>query len=153
MLTPAKNYLQERVDRRFKDSRDPARELDRLSQEARSAAELLDHSLFIQRFLESSVTALGARGASVQLLSANHTQTFVYGETAPAALRLSIRHAEADIGYLEMAGRRTSRPYTAAELAALQRALDGVATLVSVRAAHLDLDQAAPAPRRRMDSR
>jgi hypothetical protein len=146
MLTPAKNYLQERVDRRFKDSSDPARELEKLSEQARSAAELLDHALFLQRFLESSVTALDARGASVQLWSANHSQTFVYGETAPLAIRLSIRHAETDIGYLELAGRRTARPYTAAELAALQRALDGVAILISVRAAHFDLYQPAPAP-------
>jgi hypothetical protein len=129
LLTPAKNYLQERVDRHFKNNNDSTRELDRLAKEARAAAEIANHGLFVQRFLDSSAKALEARGAAVRL---EDGRTFTYGDqNAEPLLTLPIAWERRELGRLEIAGRANGRPYTPAEREALQRSVEGVACLIA----------------------
>jgi hypothetical protein len=131
MLTPAKNYLQEIVDRHFKEDRDPASRLDRLGKEARAVAEMVEPSLFVQRYLESTVDTLDSLGGSIKL-NGQWKREFTYREIKIAALSLAISRDGQEIGVLQVSRRRSGRPYSPTEIEALRRSVDSVAYLVGL---------------------
>jgi hypothetical protein len=129
-LTPAKNYLQERVDKRFKENSDPARELDDLARQARGLAESMDHNLFLQRYLSRLASSLSATGARLELSTAMGPLSLAQGEAEPSALTLGVPVQGDYAGELHLGPRRGGRPYTQAEIAAVRRSLDALALLV-----------------------
>jgi hypothetical protein len=134
LLTPLKNKLQALVDKHFKENRDPAKELDKLTQQTLTSVEVLDHARLIQRFLASSMQIVGARGACVYLDDGVRSLSISHGDCdAPAALTLPLSYEEHRFGTVEVGPRQSSRPYTPAEQQSLQRAADVVAYLLSLR--------------------
>jgi hypothetical protein len=131
MLTPAKNYLQERVDKHFKESHDPGKALDRLGKEAQTAAEMLDPGLFVQRFVETMTEALQAQGVRLRLADGGE---FTQGDwDGQGPLTVPIRQKGRELGFVEIGPRKGGRPYTGAEVAALRRSLDSLAELLALR--------------------
>jgi two-component system NarL family sensor kinase len=120
MLTPVKNYLQERVDKRFKEPHEPAKELRRLSGQARSVVEVMDSSQFVRRFLESSTQALDAKGAILRVDRGGTPLVYIHGDwQAATALSLPLSHEDTRVGLLAVCERNNGRPYTAEERGAL----------------------------------
>jgi hypothetical protein len=132
LLTPAKNYMQERVDKHFKESRDATRQLGKLGDEARTAAELVDRSLFLQRYLDSAVEALESSGGSLRLNGGRPGMFVSKDVELPAAFALEISHDGRGLGSIQVSQRRNGRPYTQAEIGALRQSLESVAYLVSL---------------------
>lgn len=132
MLTPVKNYLQERVDKRFKDSSDPAKQLQKLSRETRTAVEVLDRQRLLQRFLETSTAIMEAEGGLIRLEDGR--QVFVTGEwRGEADVMCTLLSDGQTLGSLCIARRKGGRPYSQMEEQALQEAADVVAYLISLR--------------------
>jgi hypothetical protein len=129
MLTPVKNYLQTLVDRHFRESRDPAKELRKLSTETRSTLEVLDHDQFARRFLASVAGVLDAPGAALQTPA--QANSIIYGDWSGAAeVTLPLRNEGREIGTLSLAPRSDSRPYTPAEIDALKESAGVMAYLL-----------------------
>jgi hypothetical protein len=135
MLTPVKNYLQERVDRRFKDTHDPAKALHKLVDETRRTVEVLDVSQFIRRFLGSSSEILGARGAALTLADRLGWPRIEHGEwDGPAAVSVPVYGKTGLLGRLDFGPQVSGRPYTAEEEETLSQAADVIAYLLDLAA-------------------
>jgi hypothetical protein len=131
MLTPVKNYLQERVDKRFKEPHDSVKELRRLSGQAQSVVEVMDSPQFIRRFLESSTQVLDAKGAVLRVDRGQTPLVYVHGDwQAATALNLSLAHEDMRVGLLTVCERNNGRPYTAEERGALAESAAIVAHLL-----------------------
>jgi hypothetical protein len=131
MLTPMKNYLQERVDRRFKENGTPARELKKLVSESRPAIEVLDADRFVQRFVEETRSILGALVVEVRLAGRLDVYRAGNGDS-PALLSLGLRHDGLELGEIGIGARGSGQPYTGEELEALQEAADLLAYRLSL---------------------
>jgi hypothetical protein len=139
MLTPVKNYLQERVDKRFKEPHDPAKELRRQSAQARSVVEVMDSSQFVRRFLESSTQVLDAKGAILRVERGETPLVYVHGDWQGAtALNLPLSHEDTHVGLLTVCERNNGRPYTAEERGALAESAAVVANLLYLGSKHND---------------
>jgi hypothetical protein len=131
MLTPVKNHLQERVDKRFKEPDDPAKELRRLTGQARSVVEVMDSSQFVRRFLESSTQVLDAKGAILRVDRGATPLVYVHGDwQGLTALTLPLAHEDSYVGLLTVCERNNGRPYTAEERGALAESAAVVADLL-----------------------
>jgi hypothetical protein len=136
MLTPVKNYLQERVDRRFKDTHDPANELRKLASSTRATVEVFDIERLAQRFLERTVVILEASGAVVRLEPARNGAFIYYGDAAPEpAVTLRLEHEGRDLGTLALGQRTTGRPFSPPEEEALAESAAVLAYLLSLNEA------------------
>jgi hypothetical protein len=139
MLTPVKNYLQERVDKRFKEPHDPAKELRRLTGQARSVVEVIDSSQFMRRFLESSTQVLDAKGAILRVDRGDTPLVYVHGDwQGPTTLALPLSHEDTEVGLLTVCERNNGRPYTTEERGALAESAAVVANLLYLGSKHND---------------
>jgi hypothetical protein len=130
MLTPVKNYLQEHVDKRFKDRHDPAGVLNRLAQETRAAVEVLDPAQLIRRVLDSTVDALDAGGAAVRISEGPRPQFITCGAwDGRAAFTVPLRYEGYDFGFLSVSARSGGQPFSIEEGEALKRLGEVVAYL------------------------
>jgi hypothetical protein len=135
MLTPVKNYLQEHVDRRFKQAADPAGDLQRFAEQTREAVSVLDSDQFVRRFIERTVTIMKASGATVRIEDAGRQRVFSLGELdGRRAMVLTLCHEGTDIGFCYVGYRASGRPYTDDERAALEASMDTLAYIVSLTA-------------------
>jgi hypothetical protein len=134
MLTPVKNYLQEHVDRGFKQAADPARDLHRFAEQTREAVSVLDTDQLVRRFLERTVAIMEASGATVSLGTGAQRRVVSLGEVDGAqAMTLTICHDDGtDIGVCYVGYRASGRPYTQEERAALEESMDVLAYIVEI---------------------
>jgi hypothetical protein len=145
MLTPVKNYLQERVDKRFKEPHDSVKELRRLSGQARSVVEVMDSSHFVRRFLESSTQVLDAKGAVLRVDRGDMPLVYVHSDwQAATAFNLPLTHGDTRVGLLTVCERNNGRPYTSEERGALAESAGVVAHLLYLGAERNDSRASSP---------
>jgi hypothetical protein len=143
VFTPAKTWLQGKVDRRFKPDADPDRRLRAFSQEVAASIYRVDPERLVRRLVAQVRLATRAESVSLVLHVGEATFQERTGEPAAAAaaaalsLPISVRGAS---GELVVGQRPSGRPYAKPELLALAEAAEVVATAIA------DSVDAVPAP-------
>lgn len=120
LFTPLKNSLQSWVDRRFKESYDPARELAKFEKELRMVLQVFDSRQVAQRFLDKAVLAFQADAGSIYVGSnGNRDLVAARGPLGEGSgIAVPIGPPGAPFGELT---RRGDREYSEKNLAALRR--------------------------------
>jgi hypothetical protein len=133
LVTPLKNQFQAVVDRRFKEAPDPARELNRLREQARAYVDVADMDRFLSRYLDELVRTFGARGGSIEVAHMDvDVARRTVGEPEPVALAVDLERQGEPLGTLALAARADARPYTAADSAAVQSYAQTAAQLIAL---------------------
>jgi hypothetical protein len=132
LLTPLKNQFQAVVDRRFKEAPDPAKELNRLRDQARAYAEVADLDQFIEHYLEQLALAFGASGSKLRL-TAGEEYVYASGDE-PLEMRLEapLTRGGRLVGTLGISARPDAHPYSHADDAALQEYAAVAAQVISL---------------------
>jgi hypothetical protein len=133
MLTPVKNYLQEQVDRRFKERRAPAHELEALMRRARDVIDVLDTKAFATRFVETAASAMGADGAKL-ILGVDEGDDSSFGVVSKAAVEIPLLMDGRYAGCLLLGPRSGGRVYTPREKEALEQSAQTVVLLLGLEA-------------------
>jgi hypothetical protein len=132
-LSPIKDYLQGQVNAHFKEGRDAATFIGKLTTETESAVQILDTSAFLKHFLNRIVDILDARGALIRVDGSPLPRVLLAGGWhGEAALEIPLYHHEHPQGSLQIGARSDGRPYDPVEVRALTRAATAVAHLVFI---------------------
>jgi len=86
-LNPIKTRLQAIVDRRFKEVRDPAKELASFLAEVHGSLSRPDRDRTLQRFLEAAVLAFGASAGEIRLRAGERQRSFRTAGLMDAGIR------------------------------------------------------------------
>lgn len=130
VFTPAKTWLQAKVDRRFKPDADPDRRLRAFSQEVATSVYRVDPERLSRRLVAQVRLATRAEFVSLSLHAGEQSILERTGdpaaESAPEVVRLPVAVRGA-AGQLVVGPRPSGRPYGRSELLALSEAAEAVA--------------------------
>jgi hypothetical protein len=99
-FNPVKVQLQGLVDRRFKEVRDPAKELGSFLADVHASLSRPDRDRTLQRFLEAAVTAFGASDGQIRLHAGERERAF--HAAGPSYARSRQNDADPDTGPTEL---------------------------------------------------
>jgi hypothetical protein len=144
-FTPIKNWLQAKVDRRFKETRDTTTELKAFDKQVQSVIEVIDKEQITRRLLEEATLAFGATGGAVYLnqggqLRMAHASD---GWDGNAQLVIPMSSDSEYLGLLQLGARRNGREYGLEDREVLQQTVDRVACAIALQGRTL---AAEPAP-------
>ena len=132
-FTPIKNSLQDRVDRRFKEPRDPLKDLKAFDQQIESMVEVLDSRRTTHRLLDITMSAFKASCGAMYLVRggdmvlANASEDWKEG---CEILRLPLHHEGIQLGVLMLGARSNHKDYSQPEYKILQQTVDHVAEMI-----------------------
>lgn len=134
-FTPLKERLQDLVDRHFRTRAEPSASLKELRHRVEAVAAVVDRYRLLRQLLTAAVTALEAKGGAVYLLHGSEPSLVRATEgwqPADSVIRLALRGTGGEIGLLELAGSRSGRAYSQADLHLVEQAALDVARLVEL---------------------
>ena len=132
-FTSLKNWLQARVDKRFKEALDAGPALTKLIDEVEASVYRPDPERFARRFLRTAVDATGSRAGEITLRDGRRTISVTtpdWTDGMTAELVARIRRNGTDVGRLALAGRTGGRPYSASEMSAVEGAVARLTTVL-----------------------
>ncbi|MBI4328359.1 MAG: hypothetical protein HY685_00655 [Chloroflexi bacterium] len=129
LLTPARNWLQVMVDKRFKESPDPAKRLFAFRDHVRSVLQVTDKQALSDRLLQEATTAFGATGGAVYLRERDgKTVVRIAGDWInQPRLALPLVSNGHELGSLCLGDRRDGQGYTEQDKELLKTILGDVA--------------------------
>jgi hypothetical protein len=123
LFTPIKNWLQARVDRRFRDDRDAERLFDQLIGRVATAEWAPDPVRTLRAFLAIAVESLGASGGRALREVAGRPEVVAsLGSSERAALGAAIEYGGRQIGRIEIGPPARGRPYRPGDAALIEDA-------------------------------
>jgi hypothetical protein len=117
-ITPAKNWLQTKVDRRFKPDADPDRRLNAFVSEVAASPYRIDPERLGRSFLQHVMKATQASAAGLRLNGEERDSVWSTGEALPEggpAVIVPINNAGSGVGELVLGPRPSGRPYSSRE--------------------------------------
>jgi hypothetical protein len=139
-FTPMKNALQTLVDKRFKESSDPTRDLDLFGERVRSVIEVNDPHAVASRLLDEAICAFGARSGAIFLDGDGERGPFyTYGEwrDEESQVEVPLQHEGDHLGVLQLGVRQDGSAYSAADFEKLRSNAEVVARAIEVAACSL----------------
>ena len=133
-FTSLRNWLQARVDRRFKEPRDPGPVLRKLVDEAQRSLARPDPERFARRLLDTAVEVTDARGGEVRLRDGRRSvsvSTAGWADVAAPDLVAPIRSDGREIGRLALAGRESGTPFSRRDAKGIEEAMSRVPEALS----------------------
>jgi hypothetical protein len=129
LFTPVKNALQAAVDRRFKETSDPLKELNAFNKHVQSVLDVIDTQQITRRLLEEAVFALGARGGAVYLGRKGHLTLMHSSEGWDGDVEISVplKTDGVKVGMVVLGPRRNGTPYSARDRSMLEQVVHVVA--------------------------
>jgi hypothetical protein len=134
VFTPARNWLQVIVDRRFKDARDLKRLMAALEREVEAVIGVIVGRRLAERLLNDATEGTGATGAALYLEGSTADRpTLTFGNwDGQAELTVPLRNGEHELGRMDLGPRRTGARYSNRDLDRIQRTADTVAMALSL---------------------
>jgi hypothetical protein len=132
-VTPVKNWLQTRVDRRLKDPPGRAKDLRAYGDQVRTFADMIDPVSLARGLLEKAIGDLEAQGGAVRLASQGELRTVCRAGSWRGAAQISIPLLSQGerIGMIQLGPRRDGRPYEALDFEALVDVAQDVARAIA----------------------
>lgn len=136
VFDPLKSGLQYLVDRRFKEPRDPAKELHAVRDHATALLQVIDMGPSTQHLLDAAVRAFDATGGAVSLVQRGETRVAYASRdwNGDAALRVPLQADGVQIGMLALGARRSGAGYTEQDRQALQETVAPVVRALALTA-------------------
>jgi hypothetical protein len=135
-FTPIKGSLQSVVDRRFKESANPLKEIDGFRNQVQAVMDVLDTRLITCRLLNTAISALHASGGAIYLdRSAQRelVQATPGWQDEQSVIGLPLEWEGKRVGLLFLGRREAGVDYSAQERQALQQAASQVAQVLAGR--------------------
>jgi hypothetical protein len=133
-FTPIRNRLQTAVDKRFKESKDPIKELKVLDDQVQAVVEVLDAHLITRRLLDTAVTAFQASGGAVYLEQAGQmvqTHATPGWREEDQALSFPLEWQGRQLGKMCLGAREAGVEYSEQERQLLQQAANRIAWIIA----------------------
>src|SRR2546427_2389774 len=135
LFTPTREWIQVRVDRRFKNPRDLKRLMGALEREVAAVIDVVVGRRLAERLLRDATEGASATGAALYLDGASEHPTLTHGNwDGQAELTVPLRTGDRELGRLALGRRRSGVEYSDWETARLQRTADTVAHALSLTA-------------------
>jgi hypothetical protein len=131
-FTPIKNFLQSRVDKRFKEVPDATKRLRALDEQVKSVEEVIDPTQLSVRLLDDATQAFGATSGAVQLVQ-NGAMQVVYASdnwTGEAKVSILLESDGEQIGLLQLGARSDGREYSLEDQELLRGVVERIARMV-----------------------
>lgn len=133
-FTPIKNVLQQFVDKHFKDSTNPLKQIRALDTQVRSVMEVLDGNQLTHRLLQTSLSAFNASSGAVYLINGEQMRLIHASpgwRDEDGKLSLPLQWAGRHLGLLCLGTRKSGLEYSKEEQHTLQQAVDQVAWAIT----------------------
>ena len=136
LFTPTREWIQARVDRRFKNPRDLKRLMGALEREVAAVIDVVVGRRLAERLLRDATEGASATGAALYLDGpASERPTLTHGNwDGKAELTVPLRTGDRELGHLALGRRRSGVEYSDWETARLQQTADTVAHAMSLTA-------------------
>ena len=136
LFTPTREWMQGRVDRRFKNPRDLKRLMGALEREVAAVIDVVVGRRLAERLLRDATEGASATGAALYLDGpASERPTLTHGNwDGKAELTVPLRTGDRELGRLALGRRRSGVEYSEWETARLQQTADTVAHALSLTA-------------------
>jgi hypothetical protein len=134
-FTPVKDWLQARVDKRFKEVPDPAKKLKTFGDQMRAVLQVIDVEQMTHRVLEEAVLAFDAQGGAILRDTDGAKPIQIFGQwNGNAQVTVSLQYPKdgARLGTLALGARRNGAEYTAQDRATLQQIADLAARAITI---------------------
>jgi hypothetical protein len=128
LLTPARNFIQAWVDKHFKETSDPARDVQRIVSEARAVLQVLQQEAFCRRYLRELLDAFDSPGGALQINDDWYLESDMEGE---GALQADLIYEGRLLGRLLLAERPA--PYTQKDRSRFEELAGMLAETIALR--------------------
>ncbi len=131
-FTPLQKWVERLVERRL-GGRDAAARLEELTASVEAVTRVIDPHQVARRLVDDAVAGFEAVGGALYLDHYDHSNPFhTRGRLDGSVLEVTVRHAERNLGRLLLGHRRSNRPYSEHDRAAIQRSADALGEALAV---------------------